>query len=136
MARLVAKLYLARAIRIHSDRIAFFRHEVSAITREQAIIAWEWILYGDWTFKGSNPTLELSDFFPTDRQLEEVKTRLRDRGLRILTAAEHDRELQIRYNAGYSDGYAAACRVNGDKQQALEALGEAINAMEERNGTE
>jgi hypothetical protein len=130
LARLVAKLYLARAIRTHSDRIAFFRHEIRDITREQGIIAWNWILYGDWTFKGSGPTLELSDFFPTEKQVEEVRTKLKGQGLRIMTPRELERELQIHYNAGHADGYAEACRLMEGQREVSQMLKDLHGQME------
>lgn len=34
-----------------------------------------WIKYGDWTFKGTDPTLELSDFVPTDEQYNATLTK-------------------------------------------------------------
>lgn len=46
----------------------------AGITSERLALAKKWILLGDWRFKGSNATLELSDFFPSAEQLRSVST--------------------------------------------------------------
>jgi len=41
----------------------------------QAERAEVWIKYGDWTFKGADPTLELSDFLPSEEQYAAAFTK-------------------------------------------------------------
>lgn len=124
MARLTAKLYLARTIKIDPDRRAFFLEEVIAanMTREQAVIAWHWIIYGDWTYKGTNPTLELADFYPSERQVEQVTAQLKDKGFVVMTRADFERECKIHYNAGHADGYAKGCTDAADRSEVRGAL--------------
>lgn len=44
---------------------------------EQARLAEAWILVGDWSMKGVNPTLELSDFYPSPDQVESTRAKLK-----------------------------------------------------------
>lgn len=130
MGKLMAKLYLARAVKIDADRRRFFLESVlsQGMTREQAVVAWNWIVYGDWTLKGSNPTVELADFYPTERQVQETAARLKGKDYRILTARELERELKVHYNAGYADGYAEASRLIRERGEVARALQGHIDA--------
>lgn len=65
-----------------------------------------WILYGDWSRKGFDPTLELSDFYPTADQYEEAKAKVSDQGILVFTKdqlKQHDRRV---YLEGFTAGQA------------------------------
>lgn len=84
---LLLKLNAARNIRIDSERAGI----LLAILHEQnygeyqARIAEQWILFGNWVYKGANPTLELADFYPTDDQQQFAVERLRAEGYIVMT---------------------------------------------------
>ncbi len=68
-------------------------------SRQQATIAENWIIWGDWKYRGNSPTLEISDFYPTDEQRMSVQSRFApeyDRKKREKLKAEQER-LQQQY---------------------------------------
>jgi len=69
-------------------------------TREQSVKANLWILRGDWMFKGSNPTLELSDFYPTAAQIESIN----DDNIISMQRNEYALKLHNEYEKGKRDG--------------------------------
>lgn len=72
---------LARKIEVDAIRRAFIFDTLCRMEFDvwQAKRAEQWILHGDWRFKGADPSLELSDFTPTEEQFNEVVTKLRSR---------------------------------------------------------
>jgi|688.fasta_scaffold19560_16 hypothetical protein len=72
------ELKSSRGIDIELDRIYYFFKKLQTMdyTPEIAEDAQLWMEIGDWTHKGSNPTVELSDFFPTEEQIESVRKRM------------------------------------------------------------
>lgn len=131
MAKLMAKLYLARTIKVDADRRRFFVESVmsQAMTRDQAIIAWDWIVYGDWTMKGANPTVELADFWPSEEAVNATVQRMKDRGLVVMTT-EHVRKLESRhYGQGHSDGFAEGYEVGKAAGENVGALRDKLTAM-------
>lgn len=70
---MAAQLELGRRLKIDQSRLSYFWVELSSTGYDvaQAERAEVWIKYGDWTFKGTDPILELSDFFPTEEQYAE-----------------------------------------------------------------
>lgn len=67
---MAAHLELGRRMIIDQNRLSYFWVELTATNYDvaQAERAELWIKYGDWAYKGADPTLELSDFFPTEEQ--------------------------------------------------------------------
>lgn len=67
---MAAHLELGRRMKIEQNRLSYFWVELTAMNYDvaQAERAEVWIKYGDWTFKGADPTLELSDFLPSEEQ--------------------------------------------------------------------
>lgn len=82
-------------------------------TYQQANLARAWILYGDWRFKGANPTLELSDFFVAEDRLESIRHTLSSKYF-LLTSEEFDQHMK----RSYADGYDRAMTDNGAKTAA------------------
>lgn len=122
----MAKLYLARTMRIDADRRQFFLESIISqrMTRSQAVFAWNWIIYGDWTFKGTNPTLELADFWPNEQSVEATTKRLRDQGLIVMTKDELRKSESRSYGRGHADGFKEGFEVgksNGSNADALRA---------------
>lgn len=62
---LATKLRVARNMSISPDRVAALASLLmdANYTKEQAATAEPWILRGDWTYKGANAILMLSDFY-------------------------------------------------------------------------
>lgn len=69
-AHLIPRLYAARTIRLDDERIQGLCAMLADadFDERQSKIAEEWILRGDWTFKGKNFDLMYNDFYPTDDQ--------------------------------------------------------------------
>lgn len=74
-------------------------------TREQAQVAQAWILYGDWSFRGASPTLEMSDFLPSKDKIETLRTTLSQRFV-VLTFEEFDDHLKRSFTSGYDKARA------------------------------
>lgn len=74
-------LQLARRIMIDENRLTYFWVELTASRYDvaQAERAEAWLKYGDWSFKGADPTVELSDFFPTEDQYAACYAKLHAR---------------------------------------------------------
>jgi hypothetical protein len=72
------ELYMSRGIDIDLHRRYYFFKKLQTMdyTPEIAEGAQLWMEIGDWTHKGINPTVELSDFFPTEEQIESVRKRM------------------------------------------------------------
>jgi len=77
LKEMLAHLQLARKVKIDDQRADYFYLELQAMGYDpnQAQRAEMWIKYGDWTFKGTDPTLELSDFVPTEDQYNATLTK-------------------------------------------------------------
>lgn len=64
------RLRFARRIEVDPPRRLFIFDELHRMNYDvrQAKRAEAWMLHGDWRFKGSDPTVELADFTPTEEQ--------------------------------------------------------------------
>lgn len=64
------KLELGRKIKVDPERKAYISTElhVSNYTQQNALRAEYWLIWGDWTMKGTDPTLTIDDFYPTEQQ--------------------------------------------------------------------
>lgn len=71
---LATRLEFARGLQIENDLVRFLLEELSAsgYSEGQFQTAANWILYGDWRFRGNTPKLLLSDFYPTREQIRET----------------------------------------------------------------
>jgi hypothetical protein len=78
-------LHLYRDISIAPERQEAILMKLNELefSRQQAMIAENWIIWGDWKYRGTSPTLEISDFYPTDEQRMSVQSRF---------APEYDRK--------------------------------------------
>jgi hypothetical protein len=74
---MVGHMGLGRKINLSQDRVKYLYMDLQQADYQlgQAERAQMWIKYGDWSFKGVDPTLELSDFFPTDDQYQKTKAK-------------------------------------------------------------
>ena len=65
--QLFADLEMARKIVISPDRRVFIAQKLTehGFTQEKAKQAEMWILYGDWSMKGNDPTMTLDDLYPS-----------------------------------------------------------------------
>lgn len=81
LVAIAAKLELARRLKIDHNRLSYFWVELQ--TRDydvaQADRAETWLLFGDWTFRGTDPTLELADFYPSDQQYATAAEKIKPR---------------------------------------------------------
>lgn len=103
---LIAELNVCRKVAITPDRLGGMLKMLNKdeYTYEQMQRARLWILYGDWTRKGFDPTLELSDFYPTDEQFKESKAKLKSEGVLIFTRDQYKRESERLRGEGYAEG--------------------------------
>jgi len=78
---MVMHLAMGRKIKIDDVRREYFTLQLIAddYHPDQAQRAQEWIMKGDWKFKGIDPTLELADFYPTPEQYEQTLRKTNDR---------------------------------------------------------
>ncbi len=70
-------LHLYRDISIAPERQEAILMKLNELemSGEQAARAYKWIIWGDWKYRGNSPTLEISDFYPTDEQRMSVQSR-------------------------------------------------------------
>jgi len=78
---MVLHLAMGRKIKIDDMRLEYFTQQLLAdgYHPDQAQRAQDWIMKGDWKFKGVDPTLELADFYPTPEQYEQTLRKTNDR---------------------------------------------------------
>lgn len=85
-------------------------------TEDQARKAEGWILYGDWKYRGTSPTLDFTDFFPTAEQTQTVADRFADTV--VVVERSRIRALQeSAYRQGHADG------IQAERQRAQERQG-------------
>lgn len=67
---LSVRLSVARGFAVPAERMVGIARLLmdDGYTMTQAKRAEEWILRGDWTYRGTQPTLLLSDFYPTMKE--------------------------------------------------------------------
>jgi len=72
------RLRFARKIEVDQLRRLFIAQTLTAIDYDvrQAKRAELWLLHGDWRFKGADPTVDLSDFTPTEEQYNQTFVKL------------------------------------------------------------
>ena len=77
LVQLATKLSVARGFTVPTERMAGMARLLmdAGYTKAQAERAEAWILRGDWTYRGTSPTLLLSDFYPTQKE-EQVQKEL------------------------------------------------------------
>lgn len=77
LVQLATKLSVARGFTVPTERMAGIARLLmdARYTKAQAERAEAWILRGDWTYRGTQPTLLLSDFYPTQKE-EQVQKEL------------------------------------------------------------
>lgn len=96
LVAIAAKLELARRLKIDQNRLSYFWVELQ--TRDydvaQADRAETWLLFGDWTFRGTDPTLELADFYPSDEQHGKAAEKIRPRSHPVTEPKPQERPLQ------------------------------------------
>ena len=65
---------MARKIVVTSDRRAYFTMTLVSdnYTEDKAKQAEMWMLYGDWSMKGNDPTMTLDDLYPSAQQYESA----------------------------------------------------------------
>jgi hypothetical protein len=95
----------ARRIELDQERIAFFIMQAidSGFTEQNFERAKIWILYGDWRFRGNDPTLQWDDLFPSDDQVREAHSRTKS-SLLLIPAKTMQDELLNAYRTGYDEG--------------------------------
>ena len=94
----------ARRIEVDTERIAFFVYQATQehYGQHQYERAKLWILYGNWTYRGNDPTLQWDDFHPTDEQVLEARKRTTS-DLLVVSTHEYNRRIK----QAYTDGFAA-----------------------------
>ena len=100
------RLHIQRKIEIEPDRAAMMLEMLhqEQFTSEQAAHADLWLSYGNWMFKGTNPTLEYADFFPDADQTDKAKKRKQDAGFVVMKAVDYRKAMQNAYKAGEMQG--------------------------------
>lgn len=95
----------ARRIELDQERIAFFVYQAiqSEYSQEQYERARLWLLFGDWRFRGNDPTLQWDDLYPTDEQVKDALQRTQSEMV-LIARHKYVKDLQSEYNRGYSEG--------------------------------
>lgn len=95
----------ARRIELDQERIAFFVYQAiqSAYSKEQYERARLWLLFGDWRFRGNDPTLQWDDLYPTDEQVKDALQRTQSE-MMLIARHKYVKDLQSEYKRGYSEG--------------------------------
>lgn len=95
----------ARRIELDQERIAFFVFQAiqADYTQAQFDRARMWLLFGDWRFRGNDPTLQWDDLYPSDEQVKEALQRANSDSV-IISRHEYNKALQASYKRGYSEG--------------------------------
>lgn len=143
LGSLFDRLRLARGLAVPTDVEDYLLAELQRMdyTGEQAKAAELWVLYGDWTYKGKDARLELSDLVNPPQ--DQVARLAAARGMVILTQAEVRKREQVAYNAGKADqareqheapppDMVALCRELLDAKADLADLGERLVAEREQ----
>ena len=100
---------MAKKIVVDPNRALFYASEldIRGYNDDQAARARIWIIYGDWKYRGSDPTLEMSDFFPDDEQYLATLHRINQRpqsqnGLNQRSMTEFEQYMQeYKQNDGF-----------------------------------
>jgi hypothetical protein len=94
-----------RGIIVPPELFAYFIDTLEGIgyTLLQASKAESWMAFGDWTMRGTNPRLLLSDFFPSPQQVKEVAEKLSGTDLHIVTRSMLRHMTRQAYAAGTWD---------------------------------
>lgn len=66
-----------RKIELSDERREYFMRTMhdERLTEYQYKKAKDWIMYGDWTMRGADPTVTLEDFYPTGQMMDSVRNR-------------------------------------------------------------
>ena len=107
LVTLFRDLHLLRDISIAPERQEAILMKLNELdfSWQQSMIAEKWIIWGDWKYRGVSPTLEISDFYPTDEQRMSVQSRFipeEDRKRREKLKTEQER-LQQQYPSKVSN---------------------------------
>ena len=81
-----------------------------------------WLQYGDWSFKGTRPTFEYSDLFPSDEQVQAAITKQRGGEFMLITQSVLKRVLTAEFDRGYALGRVEAEKLSTDPLCALQAV--------------
>ena len=81
-----------------------------------------WLQYGDWSFKGSRPTFEYSDLFPSDDQVRDAITKQRGGEFMLITQSTLKRVLRADFDRGYTLGRLEVEKLNTDPLRALQGV--------------
>lgn len=75
MQETLANLAMARKVSVEPERRDYFYLKLQEMDYSPSIAenAQLWMEIGDWTYRGIDPTIELSDFFPSDEQVRKVR---------------------------------------------------------------
>lgn len=107
------KLLLARGIDTPVERFSFFLLQLKqdSYSEAQRTAAEQWILRGNWQYKGTSAVLELADFYPTKDMLGTAQS-----GYVIV---QHGKVRAMQQEA-YQQGYQKARAELIEEQQATE----------------
>jgi hypothetical protein len=95
----------ARRIELDQERIAFFIYQAIEVKYDQHQFerAKLWIMYGEWKFRGVDPSLQWDDLFPTDDQVKDAIARTKT-NMVLIDHVEYNKKIRSAYQAGYNDG--------------------------------
>lgn len=85
MQKIVMHVHYARVIKVEKGRINYLTNMLHArhFTFGNGLNAEQWICFGDWRFKGTNPVFELADLFPTAEQLKSLE--IQNKNIQVVT---------------------------------------------------
>jgi len=97
---------MARSIVTPTDTMDFILESLFSFrfSIQQARIAEQWILFGDWTYRGRDAKLELSDFM--NPPMDQVEAIAKKRDMVLMTHGEVAAMKQNAFEAGKRSGQA------------------------------
>lgn len=100
---ITSRLEALRGVVVPEERYLALLNELTRanFTTAQMRLAEAWILFGDWMYKGKDPVLEISDFFPSEEKLKPIAA---NRNLLFMTHEERIRLCKAEYDRGHTDG--------------------------------
>lgn len=105
--QLSARLLSLKSVQVNSDRLGLMMLELHRMQYTERLRrrADAWIIYGDWKYRGTSPTIEIGDFYPTEEQVQSVADRQQPR-YALVEAAELARMRDTFLRQGFEEGRA------------------------------
>lgn len=114
------------------ERFPVFVQELESVDfqPQQMRLAEAWILYGDWQYKGKDPVLEISDFFPSEEKIAPI---VKTRNFILMTRDEIASLARREYDRGRTDGAVETREELGGSRGMDKEVSQRVMALYESN---